>query len=166
MHLSSLSRRRRDFLCVLYSPQFWSDLFQIRVTCFLHQGLEANRFWALCSSICGHYGAKCIFLVGTLETWVFNLFSSYSPQICIGPRSRRQSFFRTLQFHLWPLKGQNYLFLVYTVNSRVFYWSFSNSQHTFFRPRPTCQVLLSALQFHFWPLGGQMCFFLYVPYNP
>ena len=56
MHLSSFCRpsQRKDFLCALYTPQFSSNLFQIQVTCLLYQGLDANRFWALCNSICGH----------------------------------------------------------------------------------------------------------------
>ena len=28
--------------------------FQIQITCLLYQGLDANQFWALCDSICGH----------------------------------------------------------------------------------------------------------------
>ena len=155
MHLSLLCCGCRiDFLCVLYSPQFSSSLFQTWVTCFLHQALDANRFWALCDSICGHLRSKCIFLVGTLETWVFNRFYSYSHQICIGPRSRRQLIFGTLQFHLWPPGGQIRLFLLCTVKSSVFNWSFSNSHHTFLKPRPTCQEIFSALQFQIYVINA------------
>ena len=94
--------------------------------------------------------------MGTLETWVFNWFPSYSHQICVGPRSKHQSIFDTLWFLLWPPGGQIHLFLLYIVNPRVFNWAFSNSHHTFLRPRPTSQEIFSALQFHFRPLRGQV----------
>ena len=43
MHLSSLCRCcHRDFLCALYSLQVSSVLFQIQVTCLLHQVPDAN----------------------------------------------------------------------------------------------------------------------------
>ena len=90
----------------LYTPHFSSSPFQIQVTCVLYQGLDANLFWMFCNSICGHLGAKRGFLVGTLETKVFSRFSSYSHQTCIGLRSRWQSIFGTLWFHLWSPGGQ------------------------------------------------------------
>ena len=86
---------RLDFLCALHTLQFSSSLFQIQVICLLHQGLDANQFWVLCDSICGHKGAKRGFLVGTLETWVMN---GFTPNMHL----RRQLIFGTLQFHLWP----------------------------------------------------------------
>ena len=80
----------------------------------------------------------------------FNKFSSYSHQICIGPRSWCQSIFGTLLFYLWPLRVQIHLSLQYTVYSRVFSLSFSNSHHTFLRQRSRCQLIFGTLQFHFW----------------
>ena len=58
----------RFLVCALQLAVLFQNLFQIRITCFLYQGPDANRFWALCDSICGHKGAKSDFLVGTLET--------------------------------------------------------------------------------------------------
>ena len=57
----------RFLVCALH-PTVLIQSFQIQVICLLYQGLDANRFWVLCASICGHKGAKCVFLVGTLET--------------------------------------------------------------------------------------------------
>ena len=52
---------------------------------------KSRRQLVLGDSICGHWGAK----------WVFNRFSSYSHQICIGPLSRRQLILGALC--PWPL---------------------------------------------------------------
>ena len=71
---------------------------------------------------------KGVFLWALQRHGFCNRFSSYSYQICIGPCSRCQSIFGTLQFHLWPLGCQISFFLVYYVNPRIF-------QQIFFTPQ-------------------------------
>ena len=44
----------RFLVWALHPAVLIQSFFQIQVTCPWHQGLDANPFWALCDSICGH----------------------------------------------------------------------------------------------------------------
>ena len=56
--------------------------FQIQVICPLHQGPDASGFQALCQM-------DFFMCVHSVETRIFNSFSSYYHQICAGLRFRR-----------------------------------------------------------------------------
>ena len=114
----------------------------------MYQGLDASGFWAHCDSICGHY-------VCTLETRVFNRFSSYSQQICVEQRSGCQKILSTCCF-ICGLQGAKYVCFLHALLTQEF--STDLFQITFFRPRPRCKLILGALQLHFWPPGGQVFF--------
>ena len=101
----------RDFLSALYALQFVSIFFKFRscnpstkVTTSVYFGCPAIPFVATGEP-------NVVFLCAHWKPEFTEQFSSYSHQICIGPRSRCQSVFNFLVCALHPL---------------VFNWSFPN----------------------------------------
>ena len=69
----------QEALYVLYILEFSSNHFQIQIISPLYQGLDASQLWALCDFICGHWGAKCVFLVCTVNPeFSTDLFQIYT----------------------------------------------------------------------------------------
>ena len=166
MHWSSLCQCHIDCLhvCALH-PRVRVQLFKIQVILSLYQGQGANRFCALSSSICGHQGANFVFLVcALLEARVFSRFSSFSHQICVGPRSRHQSIFGTPQFQLRPLGGQHHLFLVWTVTTE---FSADLFKLALYIPQTKAYTSISfqCSAVHFRPLGREVRFQISPPVN-
>ena len=85
---------------------------------------------------------------------VFNRFSSYSHQICVAPRSRRQSIFASCSSIFGHCKLQSFQLIFFKFTTNI-------PQTKAYMPS---NFQCSAVPF--LATRGPSSFFLYVPYNP
>ena len=95
------------YLCVLYRAEFSTHLFQIHTKYSLDPAPDPSIFLSPISDICGHQGAKFVFLVCALQPLVFNWFFPNLHQIFMGACVPELSIFSSTISDICGQQGAN-----------------------------------------------------------